>query len=44
MLVIFTGLKIPIKIEISFSFGNLRAMVIQIGFKKIEFGDFKSSP
>lgn len=44
MLVIFGGLKIPIKIGNSFNVGNLRAMVIQIGFKKIEFGDFKSSP
>ena len=44
MLVIFGGFKIPIKIGISFSFGNLSAIVIQIGFKKIEFGDFKSSP
>ena len=43
MLVIFGGLKIPVKIGNSFNFGNLRAMVIQIGFK-IEFGDFKSSP
>ena len=29
---------------ISLSFGNLRAMVVCFGFKKIEFGDFKSSP
>ena len=41
-LIMFGSLEIPIETGIPFNFGNFRTNPIQ--FKKIRFGDFKSSP
>lgn len=44
LLITFGSLKIPIKISVLFSFRSFIGKVVQLGFKKGKFGDFKGFP
>lgn len=43
-MVLFGSLSVPFKIDISLSFINFSAIIMQFSFKKIKFGDLRSSP